>query len=65
MFQIVLRVVHRFWLLLKKLLDFLYFILSFELSILLRDLFALERLIIEEVNTQFFFEIIKGLSLRE
>ena len=58
MLEIVLRVVHWFLLLLKKLLDLLYFILIFELWILLRDLFTLERLIIEKVNTQFFLKII-------
>ena len=58
MLEIVLRVVHWFLLLLKKLLDLLYFILIFELWILLWDLFTLERLIIEKVNTQIFLKII-------
>ena len=58
MLEIVLGVVHRFWLLLKKLLNLLYFILIFELRVLLRDLFTLERLIVEKVNTQFFLKII-------
>ena len=58
MLEIVLRVVHRFWLLLKELLDLLYFILIFELRVLLRDLFTLERLVVEKVNTQFFLKIV-------
>ena len=58
MLEIVLGVVHRFWLLLKELLDLLYFILIFELRVLLRDLFTLERLVVEKVNTQFFLKIV-------
>ena len=58
MLKIVLGVVHRFWLLLKELLDLLYFILIFELRVLLRDLFTLERLVVEKVNTQFFLKIV-------